>query len=147
MSSPRTLSSHRKSDADKKFDQRSGYCRWILSMPCLYMCLVEDHPEGYPQLAAFINSDENFMICRKYGFLRSRVLLYRQDELRQLERDLLEADQEDAQDCPLALRSRKTDEERPQDAYSRKPLIEKIDAKLKEYGETLNLFWFDECGT
>ncbi len=81
------------------------------------------------------------MICRKYGFLRSRILLYRQDELRQLERDLLEADQEDAQDCPLALRSRKTDEERPQDAYSRKPLLEKIDAKLKEYGEILNLFW------
>ena len=76
------------------------------------------------------------MICRKYGFLRSRVLLYRQDELRQLERDLLAADQEDAQDCPLALRSRKTDEGRPQDEYSRKPLIEKIDAKLKEYGET-----------
>lgn len=84
------------------------------------------------------------MICRKYGFLRSRVLLYRQDELRQLERDLLDADQEDAQDCPLALRSRKTDEERPQDAFSRKPLIQKIDAKLKEYGETLNLFWHDE---
>ena len=136
MSSPRTLSSHRKLDADRKLVQRSGYCHWILRKPYSNTCLVEDHPEGYPQLAAFINSDENFMICRKYGFLRSRVLLYRQDELRQLERDLLEADQEDAQDCPLALRSRKTDEERPQDEYSRKPLIEKIDAKLHEYGET-----------
>lgn len=75
------------------------------------------------------------MICRKYDFLRSRVLLYRQDELRQMERDLLEADEEDAMECPLALQSRKTDEEREQDEFSRKPLIERIDAKLKQYGE------------
>jgi hypothetical protein len=101
--------------------------------------IVDDHPQGYPQLAAFVNSDENFMICRKYGFLRSRVLLYRQDELRQMERDLLEADEEDAIECPLALQSRKTDEEREQDDFSRKPLIERIDAKLKQYGEYLSL--------
>ncbi|KAK3176720.1 hypothetical protein OEA41_008045 [Lepraria neglecta] len=124
-SSPLVLSRHRQSDGALKLVQR-----------------IEDHPQGYPQLAAFVNSDENFMICRKYGFLRSRVLLYRQDELRQLERDLLEADEEDAIACPLALRSRKTDEDREQDEFSRKPLIERIDAKLKQYGELCPPFHF-----
>ena len=40
--------------------------------------IVDDHPIGYPQLAAFIKSDNNFLIARKYGVLRARVLLYHQ---------------------------------------------------------------------
>jgi hypothetical protein len=39
--------------------------------------VVDDHPNGYPRFAAFMNSDENFLMCRKYGFLHNRVLLYR----------------------------------------------------------------------
>lgn len=97
--------------------------------------IVDDHPRGYPQLAAFVNSDDNFMIARKYGFLRSRVLLYRQDELSVLERDLIKLDAHDAKNRPLALQSRKRDEETDDDpVYSRKALIQKIDNKLKEYG-------------
>lgn len=37
--------------------------------------IVDDHPIGYPQLVAFIKSDNNFLIARKYVFLRARVLL------------------------------------------------------------------------
>lgn len=100
---------------------------------------VDDHPEGYPQLAAFISSDENFLIARKYGFLRSRVLLYRQDELSVLENDLIALDDDDKMNRPLALTSRKLDEETDRDpVYSRKVLIQKIDDKLKEYGEHLH---------
>ena len=100
--------------------------------------LVDDHPRGYPKLAAFMNSDENFLVCRKYSFLRSRVLLYRQDELSRLEETLCALDQEDAETddaSRLALMSRKTDEARDEDPqYSRKTLIHKIDDKLKQYG-------------
>ena len=97
---------------------------------------VDDHPKGYPQLAAFVNSDENFFIARKYGFLRSRVLLYRQDELSVLEKDLIALDADDEEKRALALQSRKHDEQTDKDpVYSRKVLIQKIDDKLKEYGE------------
>ena len=101
---------------------------------------VDDHPEGYPQFAAYINSDDNFLIARKYGFLRSRVLLYRQDELAVLERDLVALDEDDAEneDQKIRLRSRKVDEQADTDpVYSRKVLIQKIDDKLKEYGKLI----------
>lgn len=102
--------------------------------------LVEDHPRGYPKLAAFMSSDENFLVCRKYSFLRSRVLLYRQDELSKLEDTLVALDEEDWETddaSRLALMSRKKDEARNEDPqYSRKTLIQKIDDKLKQYGES-----------
>ena len=99
------------------------------------LLLVDDHPQGYPQLAAFLNSDENFLIARKYGYLRSRVLLYRQDELSVLEKDLVALDDDDKEKRAIALQSRKYDEQTDKDpTYSRKVLIQKIDDKLKEYG-------------
>ena len=76
-------------------------------------------------------------MCRRFGFLHSRVLLYRQDELSKLERTLLKMDEEDKETYPLALQSRKTDEARDDvpEEYSRMTLINKIDDKLKEYGK------------
>ena len=97
---------------------------------------VEDHPEGYPRVAAFINSDDNFLIARKWGFLRSRLLLYCQDELTVLERELLELDVEDTENDPRVLKSRQYDEEtNDHPDYSRKALMRKIKDKLKEYGK------------
>lgn len=75
-------------------------------------------------------------MCRRFGFLHSRVLLYRQDELSKLERNLIAMDAEDKDsDNGVALMSRKTDDARPdiEEQYSRKTLINNIDEKLKEY--------------
>lgn len=99
--------------------------------------LVDDHPIGYPQLAAFTDSDENFLMCRRFGFLHSRVLHYRQDELSYLENKLIDMDDLDKNELPTALKSRKTDEQRDdieEEQYTRKYLINTIDQKLKEYG-------------
>lgn len=101
--------------------------------------LVDDHPKGYPKLAAFVDSDENFSIFRKYGFLRNRVLLYRQDELAQLERTLIAMDEDDNGTNPDRLQCRQTDEDLDHEhtgdpIYTRKGLIKAIDDKLKEYG-------------
>lgn len=97
--------------------------------------IVDDHPKGYPQLAAFVNSNQNLLITRKFGYLRSRVLLYRQDELSVLERQLIMLDDDDSEKRQLALHSRKHDECTDKDPiYSRKVLIQKIDDKLKQYG-------------
>lgn len=82
-----------------------------------------------------MNSDESFLIARKYGFLRSRVLLYRQDELSVLERSLIRLDKDDKENRRVALTSRKIDESTDKDpVHSRKALIQRIDDKLKDYG-------------
>ncbi|KAB8289845.1 hypothetical protein EYC80_010477 [Monilinia laxa] len=47
--------------------------------------IIELYPEGYPQLAAVIDSDEQFMLYRRFGHLQARILLNKQDELRELE--------------------------------------------------------------
>ena len=102
---------------------------------------VDDHPPGYPQFAAFIDSDPNFLMCRKFGWLRGRVLLDRQDELNVLERRLLAMDDEDKEECPLALKSRKVDNGREDidEEFSRKTLLQEIDAKLEKYGKRVPL--------
>lgn len=125
---------------EKRWDGAAGAAEYV--EPCTKgfsrtdPILVDDHPIGYPQLAAFVDSDENFLMCRRFGFLHSRVLLYRQDELSYLEKNLIDMDELDKQELPLALKSRKTDEQRDdiEEQYTRKHLINTIDQKLKEYG-------------
>lgn len=36
---------------------------------------IEDKREGYPRLAAVMNSDANFANFRKFGYVRTRLLL------------------------------------------------------------------------
>jgi hypothetical protein len=93
---------------------------------------VDDHPNGYPRLAALLNSDENFLICRKYGFLHSRVLLYRQDELRELEQQLVALDKASLKSDDTMLKCRMRDERM---SGERSQLIQNIDDKLKEYND------------
>ena len=89
-------------------------------------------------------------MTRKFGFMRSRVLLYRQDELCKLETKLLrldEADNKESEESRKALRSRKHDEGRDS---LRKTLIQQIDDKMKQYGKHPCLYhlWdaqFDRC--
>ena len=71
-------------------------------------------------------------MCRRFGFLHQRVLLYRQDELRDLEDQLVRLDDEDKEEMPKALKSRKLDDIR--EGSYRRGLIQQIDEKLKEYG-------------
>lgn len=95
---------------------------------------IDDHPLGYPRLAAFMNSSDNFLMCRRFSFLHSRVLLHRQDELAEMEKTLLAMDDEDVDLDELALGSRRRDDERTEEP-SRSSLINKIDAKLRDYDE------------
>ncbi|KAI9846331.1 MAG: hypothetical protein M1837_004184 [Sclerophora amabilis] len=96
---------------------------------------VEHHPNGYPRVAAFVDSDENFLIYRRFGLLRNRVLLHAQDELADLERKLNQMDKTDERQEPAILKSRQRDENQ---ALSRRALLlEKIDRKLKEYDDLM----------
>ncbi|KAL8765586.1 MAG: hypothetical protein Q9194_006512 [Teloschistes cf. exilis] len=68
---------------------------------------IDDHPRGYPT-----------------------------DELAEMENTLLDMDDEDKDLEPLALQSRRLDGDRTEEP-SRASLIEKIDAKLKQYGTSM----------
>jgi len=95
---------------------------------------IDDHPDGYPRFAAFMNSDENFLMARRYGLLHTRVMLYRQAELARLERELLALDKEDADEDDRALKGAKFLARGERGEY-RMELIGKIEDKLKQYGE------------
>ena len=43
---------------------------------------------GYPNVAKFLNRDEDFMIYRRFAFQHARALLHQQDELRRLQDEL-----------------------------------------------------------
>lgn len=96
--------------------------------------VVEHCPEGYPRLAALLDSDEKFMIYRRFGFLQARLLLNKQDELRELEKDLDRLDKVDERKDPSLLKSREKD-----DAANgrRKKLLYDIEEKFKEYGHLI----------
>ncbi|KAK5126709.1 hypothetical protein LTR85_009643 [Meristemomyces frigidus] len=95
---------------------------------------IDDHPDGYPRFAAFMNSDENFLIARRYGLLHTRVMLYRQAELADLERDLLALDEEDAEEGDRALKGADFLPHGERGDY-RMELIAKIEEKLRQYDD------------
>lgn len=101
---------------------------------------LEGCPLGYPKLAAFIDSDDNFMIFRRFGFLYSRVLLNKQDEIRELESRLDKMDEEDYENksTRVCLKSRSRDEKRTcNTGQTRKELLQASEKKLLEYGNIM----------
>ena len=94
---------------------------------------------GYPRVAAYMDSDENFMIYRRFGFLHSRILLNKQDELREIEQrldDLDEIDSTESNASALCLQSRGKDEARTdiERKHSRQELLRMSEEKLCQYG-------------
>lgn len=94
---------------------------------------MEGFPGGYPRLAAFTDSHDNFMLYRRFGYLSSRVLLDKQDELRELEDKLEELDVSDTWDFPDKLQKRDLQGE------ERQRLLTQIQTKFVDYGQ------FDEA--
>lgn len=70
---------------------------------------------GYPKLAAYLDSDDQFSVYWRFGYLHSRLLLHKQDELRGLEDRLQILDNLDLngdEDSRLCLKSRDEDDQR-----------------------------------
>ncbi|KAF2230438.1 hypothetical protein EV356DRAFT_536371 [Viridothelium virens] len=95
---------------------------------------LEECPRGYPNAAAFLDSDENFMIYRRFGYLQSRLLLDKQDELRKLENKLDRLDTVDARDHPKRLT---TTDLKAVEAAPRKELLKETEVKFREYASLL----------
>jgi hypothetical protein len=91
---------------------------------------VTEGPFGYPNLANFLSSEENFMIYRKFGYLQARLLLFKQDQLRWLEWNLENMDSAHEKKSPDLLTSRERDDAR---SGKRKVLLDKIMLTFLEY--------------
>ena len=102
---------------------------------------LEDYPMGYPRVSYVLDSDDSFMMYRRFGQLHSRILLQKQDQLREMEQELLALDNKDNQmeDTQMFLRSREEDEMRdpPKRGRSRVELLGEIERVLMEYGKVL----------
>lgn len=94
--------------------------------------MVNEYPNGYPRLAARLNSDVNVQIIRRFGYLHNRILLRYQDRLSELEQDLKKTDL--AESNQFRLNSRRYDEG-PKGSSTRTVLLDGITSTLKEYDE------------
>jgi hypothetical protein len=94
---------------------------------------VKSCPAGYPRLAAFLDSDDCFSVYRRFGFLQSRLLLNKQDKLRELEEALDGLDQQEAAADATRPKTRDIDEE-----YSerRERLLNAIEVEYTSYGKS-----------
>jgi hypothetical protein len=104
---------------------------------------VDDKYRGYRSLSTFLDSDENFMLYRRFGYLHSRLLLRKQDKLRKLEAELDEFDEEDANGTlqqRRLLMSRDCDEaadrREPEGTRTRTMILDDIEENLAKYGQT-----------
>jgi hypothetical protein len=93
---------------------------------------VKDFPKGYPQLAAFLNSDDNFAVFRRFGNLSARALVQLQVDLTELEKKLHDLDDADALDPVMSYRLRGFEDFEGWNSAQR-DLISEIRVKLGEY--------------
>jgi len=104
--------------------------------------ILDDKYRGYRSLSTFLDSDENFMLYRRFGYLHSRLLLRKQDKLRKLEAELDEFDEEDANGTlqqRRLLMSRDCDEaadrREPEGTRTRTMILDDIEENLAKYDE------------
>lgn len=57
---------------------------------------VEDFPDGWPRLAAFMESSESFGIYRMFGVPHARLLVIHMSNIEEIWTELLEMDRKDA---------------------------------------------------
>src|SRR4051812_44747277 len=89
--------------------------------------LVEDHPLGYPRLAAFVSSHPAFGIVRRFRALQARIILLHQDRLSEIEARLRAVDSDE--EVQLFLSSRRRDEN-----DRRRDLLAEAEQELHAYG-------------
>lgn len=96
---------------------------------------MDNFPRGFPQLAAFVNSDDTFANFRRFGRLSARILLHIQNDLNDLEQKLDNLDKQDDQDDTMRLRLGGFEEFSGQDDEQRQ-LRNEIQKKYVEYGKS-----------
>ncbi|KAL8912468.1 MAG: hypothetical protein Q9172_007500, partial [Xanthocarpia lactea] len=107
---------------------------------------LETFPKGFPRVACFLDSDDCFMVYKRFGIVFSRLLLNKQDEIRHMEDELQAMDKtDDAPGGGRYLMSRDEDVKRDPtsipwlqtEPQTRPQLLEKLELKILEYSELL----------
>ncbi|KAF7872143.1 hypothetical protein EAF04_003068 [Stromatinia cepivora] len=108
---------------------------------------LHEHQKSYRSLSIFLDSDDNFKIYRSFGYLHSRLLLRKQDEIRRLEGELDELDDlDEAEDAPdkRRARSRNADLAAEKRELAENPtlrtrtvVLDEIEEKLAAYDQLL----------
>jgi hypothetical protein len=96
---------------------------------------VDEHPDGWPRLAAFQNSADRFLIFRRFGLMHCRQLLRLQIEITELEKRILELDRKDAAVGSETGYRLRTVERRVGWDSEQQDLSEQLVAKLQIYGK------------
>jgi hypothetical protein len=97
--------------------------------------LVDDHPNGWPRLAAFQNSADSFLIFRRFSLMHCRLLVGLQVEITDLEKRILELDRIDAEvGSATGYRLRTIEHHNGWDP-EKISLSEQLMAKLQVYGK------------
>jgi hypothetical protein len=95
---------------------------------------VDKFPIGWPQLAAFMNSDDVFTNFRRFGRLSIRILLHCQNDLTALEEKIDALDVDDATNPTMKFRLWGREGYHGWDDTQRK-LIDEARTKYLEYGK------------
>ncbi|PVH82393.1 hypothetical protein DL98DRAFT_586381 [Cadophora sp. DSE1049] len=90
----------------------------------------EETPDGYPKVSVMLTSDPHLMVYRSFNYLQSRLLLHKQDELRELEDGLDVMDRVDSRDNPRRLIAREEDDKLD---GKRKELFDETEVAFNEY--------------
>ena len=100
---------------------------------------LEDFPQGYPRLAAHVNSDIDTLLFRRFGWLGCRTLLHFQDELQLLEANLQDLDRKHQVEAPHRLLSKRIDDTYHDEgiSYTRGAMVKEIKMKLDSYDDLL----------
>jgi len=106
------------------------------------MIQVEKCPNGYPRLAAFNASEQNFMLYRGFSCVHARLLLHLQMSIQKLEEELDGMDNfhDSIDDEKTRLRSWDLDEgackeEKEEGDRTRADVLEELRIKVCQYGE------------
>ncbi|KAL1637733.1 hypothetical protein SLS58_009160 [Diplodia intermedia] len=89
--------------------------------------VVENCPQGNPRLAAFLDCDENFMMYRRFGWIQARLLLRKQREISDMEKNL-EVQDGFPRDGGATDAHEKTSEYKEE-------LLDEVEAKFLEYSD------------
>ena len=98
--------------------------------------VVEDFPDGYPRFAALMDSDINTRLYRRFGLIRNRLLLHKQDKIAELSEKLSDQDRADEISHPERLWCRRYDEELG-DESPRAEILRSLGKALEEYDALL----------
>ncbi|KAF3481531.1 uncharacterized protein GIQ15_04290 [Arthroderma uncinatum] len=90
------------------------------------MVEIEEYRAGYPRFSALVAAHPSFHICRRFGNLRARLLLFKQDKISLLEKQLEKIDKEES--LELFLGSTRHDANK-----ERRLIISDIDIALADY--------------